>query len=236
MRFLNLIGTKYGRLTVLKRSSNSGSRISWDCSCECGRETVVSGSNLRSGNSRSCGCLQQEVRSSSHKTHGMSSDEKFKSELSTWTHVKRRCFNPAHPKWKSYGGRGITMCERWKDFALFLQDMGPKPSLRHSIDRIDNDGNYEPSNCRWATAKEQCNNRRVSKKVEVKGEVFSLEELSNRHGIKRNSLYYHHVSKQLPIEQALEKASKVGETGNKGEFQAGHPFLRTKYRLQKAKP
>ena len=162
MNFLDLTGMKFDRLTARWPAGRQGKRhpsIMWLASCDCGRLTVVGGSRLRSGNTKSCGCRNSEVAEARVLIHGHGRHDDLSPEYRTWKAMRQRCMNPRAKNYRHYGGRGITVCERWNTFTNFLADMGPKPKGR-SIDRINNDGNYEPSNCRWATPKEQAKNTR----------------------------------------------------------------------------
>jgi hypothetical protein len=147
---IDITGKTFGRLTVVSRVENSPEgKAKWRCLCTCGKSTVSVGGNLRLGKSRSCGCLRTETMIQKNGTHLLSDTLEYK----IWHGMRRRCFNPDNRGFKDYGGRGITVCDRWRDsFENFIADVGFRPSRSHSIDRINNDGNYEPGNCKWSTS------------------------------------------------------------------------------------
>lgn len=153
----DLSGHRFGRLVAIRDAGrDAGHHRLWLCQCDCGQETTVSTNRLRTGNTKSCGCLYREA----HTTHGATRGGRRTVEFTAWSHMLRRCNDHRHPQFKDYGGRGIRVCARWDDFAAFAADMGPRPSPKHSLDRIDVNGNYDPSNCRWATKDVQQHNRR----------------------------------------------------------------------------
>lgn len=163
MRRLTLaIGEQFNRYTVVGYAgiSISGKTL-WLCRCECGNERTVVGSNLQNGHQQSCGCLKSELTRIRMTTHGHHPTEGQSPEYTAWCNIKSRCYNPEADNYPYYGGRGIRVCDRWlNSFADFLSDVGEKPSAKHTIDRINNEGNYEPGNCHWITMKQQCANRR----------------------------------------------------------------------------
>lgn len=180
---VDLTGQTFGRLTVLRRIENDKhGKTRWLCRCECGDEAVRSAHLMRKGESLSCGCLQRETNVSAPTIHGHAKVGRATKEYIVWSNMIARCENPKATRFDAYGGRGIAVCERWRnDFAAFLADMGPRPSSRHTIDRFpDNDGDYEPGNCRWATMKEQGRNKRNNRLVTFGGETLTIAEWGER--------------------------------------------------------
>ena len=158
---LNLAGRSFGRLTVTHEGERSNQQRRWYCRCTCGNVKLIYQNDLLRQKTQSCGCLHNEQAKELFTTHGKTDSPEYVS----WVGMKTRCYNPNYREYHLYGGRGVQVCRRWRDsFENFLRDMGPKPTPQHSIDRKDNDKNYEPSNCHWATPLEQTHNRRPRKK------------------------------------------------------------------------
>lgn len=174
-----LIGRRFELLTVVSWAERRGSQSLWNCRCDCGQMTVVYYCALISGNTKSCGCLRGEHHGESY---GENRNRRVSREYKAWSHAKARCYNPRDAKYKHYGGRGIRMCDEWRDsFLAFLKYMGRRPP-KTSLDRINVHGDYEPGNCRWATAKQQSNNQQRHSPPSRLSEARMPESARGRHG------------------------------------------------------
>lgn len=166
---IDLTGQKFGRLIVIEFSSkDSRSNTYWLCRCDCGIAKIVYGGNLKNGHTKSCGCL--------HIKHGHNTRKKRSKTYGSWDHMIQRCTNTNEADYHNYGGRGITVCDRWKKFANFLEDMGNPPTHKHSIDRINNNKGYYKSNCRWATSKQQTRNTRRNHVISYSGKTQCITD------------------------------------------------------------
>jgi hypothetical protein len=181
---IDMTGKRYGRLTVLSRVPATLHGAKWLCRCDCGKEAVVQGWKMRSAHTRSCGCLHRDTCIERSTSHGYAQRQNQSVEYRVWCWMKQRCYDPKCHAFNAYGGRGITVCERWlRDFPTFLADMGERPSPEHSIERNDVNGNYTPDNCRWATRVEQHRNKRNTRWLEAFGERRSIPEWAERTGL-----------------------------------------------------
>ena len=154
-----MISQKFNRLIIVEKWSIKG-RTYYKCVCDCGNKIIVRSDSLKSGNTKSCGCLKEEKDFINKIIHGQAISNNHTKEYKAWEKMKVRCYNPNYHAYHRYGGRGIKVCDKWlNSFEAFFTDVGKAPSLDHSIDRIDNDGNYEPGNVKWSTQYEQVNNR-----------------------------------------------------------------------------
>lgn len=200
----DLIGSKFSRWTVLKHDHQQGCKIYYLCRCDCGAEKVVRKDQLTRGISKSCGCWKKEVAAAQLKriftTHGQANKTRT---YAIWKEMRKRCMNPLHHSYSLYGGRGITICERWGDYSNFLADMGEVPDNIHSLDRIDFNGNYEPTNCRWADKKTQANNTRANIFIKYRGELLTLKQWAEKLRIPYACVYQRIFKLSWPIEKAF---------------------------------
>ena len=185
-----LEGQRFGRYVVVEALPRAGNNRTLICRCECGTTRSIFHANLVSGRTKSCGCWRSEKSSTSKATHGESGNSHHKTaptiEYRAWKNMKNRCFNTRTNDYAHYGARGITVCARWSSsFEAFLHDMGRRPSGDHSIERNDNDGNYEPGNCRWATRVEQQSNTRRNHLVVLHGERLTITAAARKLGVHR---------------------------------------------------
>lgn len=199
----NLLDQQFGRLKVVEklseRAANGG--LLWKCICSCGNETIVPTSNIVSGRTTSCGCYFKEVATK----HGLAGTPEYK----VWTGMISRCFDQLHISYHNYGGRGITVCKRWlESFPDFYADMGKRPSPEHTLDREDNDRNYEPNNCRWATREEQLNNRRNNVYYEYNGERKTVSQWARNVGMSVQTLF-RRLGRGMNINDALTIPVKI---------------------------
>lgn len=170
--FTDLTGQVFHRLTVLGIAGYRGHLTDYFCRCSCDRIVKVLGSSLINGNTRSCGCLHSERTRARMYKHGQTST----SEYHIWAAMIGRCMRPSDAGYGRYGGRGIAVCDRWRDFSLFFEDLGPRPSPKHSLERLDNNGNYEPLNCKWATRLDQANNTRHNRHLRWNGRELTVAQ------------------------------------------------------------
>lgn len=176
-------GMRFNRLTTAHPTKNPMRKGQfWICRCDCGGERAVYAGHLRDGSAKSCGCLV----GGNNRTHGMSKTPEYRA----WDNARSRCYREKDRKYPLYGGRGIKMCDAWrKSFEKFFADMGPRPSPNHTLDRYPNgDGNYEPSNCRWATIEDQNNNRSINRYITVNGERLTIAKASKKTGIPHGTI------------------------------------------------
>lgn len=183
----DLTGKQFGRWKVVKFSHTNTHRAAcWECKCSCGNSKVVNSGCLIEGTSKSCGCLKIDKAKEQNKTHDLSGSPEYR----IWAGIKGRCNNPNNYSAKDYGLRGIELCDKWNDFTNFYQDMGKRPSKSHTIERVDNDGNYELSNCVWATRLEQANNRRNNVFLTHNNKKQTISQWGRELGLPRQTISY----------------------------------------------
>lgn len=203
-------GEQNGLLTAIRfEYRDKWGANQWLFECDCGNETVTRPDWVRLGKVVSCGCYRDEINGERMKrtarTHGHSSGGKLTSEYNSWRNMRDRCKYPSAENWHKYGGRGIKVCDRWIDsFENFLEDMGPKPTRKHTIERLDVNGNYEPDNCVWAVSKTQMRNRTDTRWVEFRGRRMALAEACELAGIPRNVVDAR-LNRKWTMERALSE-------------------------------
>jgi hypothetical protein len=197
----DMTGQRFGRLMVLQRAPTRIRKARWDCVCDCGVRTTVFGASLRRGLTTSCGCRKAEAleRLQFKTRHGATDSPAHRS----WMSMRQRCLNSKNPAFHNYGGRGITICDRWSSFENFLADMGQPPDGME-IERNNVNGNYEPGNCRWATPQEQANNKRATVRVTHEGRTQTIKQWACELGIKYHTLYRRIVIACWPTERAMK--------------------------------
>lgn len=190
MKINDLTGQRFGRLVVLSIAGRSKQRsVIWLCQCDCGNTHVASAPSLKGGKTQSCGCLSRDILKTLHATHGGT----YHPMYQTWLGMKQRCSNPNHKDYHRYGGRGVSVCSRWeKDFGAFLSDVGERPGSDYSLDRINNDGDYEPANVRWATPDEQARNRPDRTLLTLNGVTKQLVAWADDIGVAASTLHSRH--------------------------------------------
>jgi hypothetical protein len=183
----DLTGERYGRWLVLGFSHKIERNPYWFCRCYCGTKRAICGGNLKNGHSLGCGCTRMANMAASVTKHGATHEGKRPPEYTAWMNIRRRCHSPIASDYSRYGGRGISVCDEWiDDFSRFFFDMGPRPSSRHSIERLDNDAGYSKSNCIWATSQVQANNRRNTIFIVLDGEKISLPDACRKMSVNYN--------------------------------------------------
>lgn len=206
MKIKNLINQKFNKLLVLEKCDSKNNRVMWKCRCDCGNITFLSTYCLTSNHTKSCGCIKGKNFCKIRQHHNLTKTKIY----SIWKDIKKRCNNPNFKYYKNYGGRGITICDEWKnDFMSFYtwsMQNGYNENL--SIDRINNDGNYEPSNCRWTDRITQANNKRNNHFLTFNGKTLTISQWSRELNIPKSTIEYRLYCKKLPIEKILSTPIK----------------------------
>lgn len=188
MKFANVAGIRFGRLTAKVPIRNPNGRYSWRCDCGCGDTVVVRVADLLSKHTRSCGCLKRQIARKRMLRHGHTANSVVSSEYRTWCAMKYRCENPNDKRYAHYGGRGIKVCKRWQSFRMFFRDMGNRPTGA-TLERKNNNGNYTPSNCVWASLLKQANNRQNNRHITYQGETLTVAQWAKKLKVKYSTLY-----------------------------------------------
>lgn len=182
-KFIDISGLKFHRLLVLERTPRKGSSAYWLCRCDCGNIKEVRGSELKDGNTKSCGCFSKDYHRDKNLKHGYAKKQNRHPMYESWKSMLQRCENPKATRYDRYGGRGISVCDRWHDFSQFEKDMAKTWNKGLTLERIDNNANYEPSNCRWATRSEQLCNTNRTVFLTAHGLIMSLTEWARCLGV-----------------------------------------------------
>lgn len=210
-KLMDLTGQRFGRLIVLHREGSFGPQAGWLCRCDCGKKKRMRGLSLRRGLARSCGCFTTEAVAESNRrrtgekrpVHARPPCRSSLPAYKSWESMLRRCYKPHVKGYGNYGGRGIRVCRRWHIFENFVADMGPRPSLKHTLDRIDNNKDYSTENCRWATWDVQSSNKRITRRMTLNGETLCLKQWAERYNMKEGALRRRLDIWKMPLEQAL---------------------------------
>lgn len=200
-KMVDMTGKKFGQLTVVKFSHTKNKKAYWECTCDCGSTCVKSGQDVRRGHTKSCGCLIVDKATAESTIHGMSGTPTYES----WRCMLQRCYNPKTNRYKAYGARGITVCDEWKTFAGFFNDMGLRPA-GSSIDRINVNGNYCKENCRWATNEQQFANKTDNHYLTLNNETKTIAQWRDVTGLTRSTITGR-LSNGWTIEQTLTTPS-----------------------------
>jgi len=199
----SLVGHRFGRLVVTEFAGRGRGSVLWLCLCDCGNNHIVSGSNLKKGNTQSCGCYHKQRCSEVHTIHGAAKGNKETRAYKRFRNIHTRCYNTKHPRYKDYGGRGIYVCDEWHSFPVFRDWFESHVGEGEQLDRIDNNGPYAPWNCRGATRKEQMRNTRRNINITWDGETLCLKDWAKRTGINAETLRGRIRRFNWPIEKAL---------------------------------
>lgn len=208
MHLIDISGNKYGRLTAVKIAFRKNGRPHWLFKCDCGKEKTVLAADVKKGATQSCGCLCVERSRSRFTKHGCTKYRNKTPEYDIWASIKQRCLNPNNTRFRRYGGRGITLYKSWYNFSNFLRDMGERPTVKHTIERIDNDKSYTPSNCTWATQREQSRNTSRTHLLTLKGKTLCLTDWATLWGVCRSTIR-DWLSKDLTTDEMLYKVKKL---------------------------
>jgi hypothetical protein len=209
---IDLTGKIFGKLTVIRKDPDSTpKKVYWFCECSCGNLHRVYGAELRNGGCKSCGCLKVEMGRTLNRKHGQASDGSFTGAYKTWAKMRYRTLNKNCINYNNYGGRGITIDPAWDSFEVFFSDMGPRPR-GCTIERIDSNGNYEKSNCRWANNREQANNKSNNMVIEWRGATRTVSQWAALQGIPRDVLYKRIHTHKWPIEKAMTQRVRISNS------------------------